>query len=164
MLFYTQIRRETFAMQLLLALPCVAIYWSSAQASVVAQNSNVSIDRPSTELVEIYIQIAVDESLGLSTSNDSHSTITHGPQPLESYSSCNMRTHTSVYNETSRFPTLASLGRFINSTSSPSATGSFQTPSQVELAPFFSDSAAGPQSEMLSLGLATGLLFVTLII
>jgi hypothetical protein len=153
-------------MQLSRFLLFLAVGLCRRSASAAGIASNVSAQRLSNEVVEINIQIEVKSSLGLDGVNSTTSIVTHSLRQWESKSFvtvltagswCGSTDSTSTHNGTLRLPIAPSDGIFTNSTSSRSATGSFQTPSQVEFAPFFSDSALAAQIDMLFMWSVAGL-------
>jgi hypothetical protein len=81
---------------------------------------------------------------------------------LVTHSLCETGSSVSLYNKMSWLPTAATQGLFSNSTVSPSATGSFRTPSQTNLDPSFSNSSRRPYPETSVVSFVVPLYLVTL--
>jgi hypothetical protein len=154
-------------MQLSRVLFFAALGLCRARASPAEPGTDVSVHRPSNDIIEINIQIEVDNSPAAGgASRTAHNTTRSSQQGGSSSlvtgfatgALCGAVKPTSVHNRTLWLSTAATRGSpFTNSTASASATGSFRTPSQIEFAPFFSGSALASQIDMLSVWSVAGL-------
>jgi hypothetical protein len=156
-------------MQLLRSLPFFTLGVCRSCASAAQPDADFSVPHPPNDVIEINIQIDVGSS-GLGGSNRTTHNMTRSSRRWESHSlvtgittvtACEAGSSASIQNRTSWLPTAASQGIFTNSTSYPSTTGSFRTPSQVEFAPLFSDSNIMARIDMLLAWSVAGLLCVT---
>jgi hypothetical protein len=152
-------------MQLLRSLPFLTLGVCRSCASAAQPDADFSVPHPPNDVIEINIQIDVGSS-SLGGSNRTTHNMTRSSRRWESHSlvtglttvtACGVGSSASIQNRTSWLPTAASQGIFTNSTSYPSTTGSFRTPSQVEFAPFFIGSSLAAQIDMLFLWSVAGL-------
>jgi hypothetical protein len=136
-------------MQLTQALLFLALSLLKSYAFAAEPDAYDSIHRLSNDVIEINIQIEVASGAGLSNVNHTALNVTRSSRQCEKSplvtsltagASRRIGSSALVYNGTSQQPTASLQGMFSNSTHTPSATGSFRTPSQAEFAPFFSRS------------------------
>jgi hypothetical protein len=144
-------------------LPFIALCMCLESTSATTPDVNVTVARPSTDIVEVNIQIdiGVQDSPNLgSASYAALSTSSNLLQQLEGAKTvgtssalktlCAGDGSISAPNTTAWLPTASTQRPFTNSTASPLGTGSFRTPSQINLASLLDSSAGAGRVDMLS--------------
>jgi hypothetical protein len=157
-------------------LPLVALCMCLDGTSATTPDVNVTVVRPSTEVVEVNIQvdIGVQNSPNLGGASYVALNTPSDLQPWEgaktvgtssaSKTLCAGDNSISVTNTTAWLHTAPTQRLFINSTTSPLATGSLRTPSQINLASLFDSSSQAGRVDVLSVWSILGVSFVTAVL
>jgi hypothetical protein len=153
-------------------LPFIALCMCLEGTSATTPDVNVTVARPSTDIVKVNIQIDIGVQdtpnrgsasyAALSTSSNLQQW--EGAKTVGTSSAsktlCAGDGSISAPNTTAWLPTTSTQRLFTNSTASPLATGSFRTPSQINLASLLDSSAGAPRVDMLSAWSILGVLCV----